>query len=486
MNKTKPMKENYVKVMFVSCLFGILLGGVLIWCSGIYESDTNSYAKKSMMEIFHDVTEWFEAGYSLMKTTKLDEHTTEDITEDTVTMEETVAEEEEKSAYIGCTTTIGSYPKTAEGDLQPIEWIAIASEEDKILLVSKYTIDNVSFEDGFYDSSWETSQLRKWHEDFYQHSFSDGEKQWIVPTETEVGVYDTVFSLSKREMEEYLPQYSYRRTQATDYAAVKDVLHSETSSNYWSRTIYEEKSDAAYSVNFNADFSITGVYALVMGVRPAMYINKNADVKWTIDNKMDNEIKYRKLTVIGKYEQDNDPSNGPEDMNWIILDESDDALLLIAESPIDAMKYYCSEENTTWETSDVRKWLNSEEGFYGIAFSDEEKARILSAEISTKKSIYGADGGRDTVDKVWILSEEETRHYLMDGAFLAQPTKYARSKCTSSVIRIWCRDPGLNQTTFQTAYNDGSIYHEGWSVFQDAYVRPVIRVKTTRYESDEK
>lgn len=120
-------------------------------------------------------------------------------------------------------------------------------------------------------------------------------------------------------------------------------------------------------------------------------------------------MKERKLAQIGdiiqfgSYEQDNNPKNGTEAIHWYVLDATEDSLTLLSVDILDAMFYSEKQEKTTWETSDMRQWLN--ETFYYGAFNDTEQASILTSVVITENS-------SNTEDKVYILSYPEVLEYF--------------------------------------------------------------------------
>lgn len=66
---------------------------------------------------------------------------------------------------------------------------------------------------------------------------------------------------------------------------------------------------------------------------------------------------------------------------------------------------------TTWEKCELRKWLNDD--FYESSFTAEEKERIArTPTINTNIPFYGTNAGRDTVDKIFLLSIEEAENYF--------------------------------------------------------------------------
>jgi len=133
-----------------------------------------------------------------------------------------------------------------------------------------------------------------------------------------------------------------------------------------------------------------------------------------------------KTIKFGKYEQDNNISNGKEDIEWLVIDESVENLLLLSKSVLDILPYDTKLTNVydqeilikvaTWEKSSLREWLNKE--FFDEAFSDEEKNKVIASSVKNgftygiNNSYEPIDTGNDTTDKVYILSRDECRKYL--------------------------------------------------------------------------
>lgn len=73
----------------------------------------------------------------------------------------------------------------------------------------------------------------------------------------------------------------------------------------------------------------------------------------------------------GKYEQDNNTSNGKEKIEWLVLEVKDGKALVISKYALDCKPYNTSSTNVTWETCSLRNWLNND--FINSAFSATEK-----------------------------------------------------------------------------------------------------------------
>lgn len=142
------------------------------------------------------------------------------------------------------------------------------------------------------------------------------------------------------------------------------------------------------------------------------------------------EAKVGDTVRFGSYEQDNDLSNGAETIEWLVLDKQDGKLLLLSKDALDAKPYNEEDEDVTWETCTLRNWLNGE--FYDTAFSSEEQKRIATTKVKNEDNPeYGTEGGKDTKDKVFLLSIEEVLRYFdpdpiaEDHARYAYATRYA-------------------------------------------------------------
>jgi tetratricopeptide (TPR) repeat protein len=171
------------------------------------------------------------------------------------------------------------------------------------------------------------------------------------------------------------------------------------------------------------------------------------------------KMKYVKVgdtVVFGAYEQDNDKSNGKEDIEWIVLAKEDNKLLVISDKALDCKQYNLSYEDITWEECTLRTWMN--DTFLKSAFSADEQAKIQSTNVSADKNTdHNINAGNATTDKVFLLSIKEVKEYFIsDEARKCVPTAYAeangayKSRCytkggTATCSWWWLRSPGYNQ-----------------------------------------
>ena len=118
------------------------------------------------------------------------------------------------------------------------------------------------------------------------------------------------------------------------------------------------------------------------------------------------------IVSFGSYEQDGNTQNGPEPIQWIVLDKIDGQLLLLSADVLEARQYHhVPFEEVTWENSDLRTWMNGD--FYDGAFTPVQRGLIeMVHNENADQSITGASGGAATDDRVFALSETESVIYL--------------------------------------------------------------------------
>lgn len=186
------------------------------------------------------------------------------------------------------------------------------------------------------------------------------------------------------------------------------------------------------------------------------------------------------IVKLGSYEQDDNQSNGKEEIEWIVLSKENDMTLLISRYALDCKKYHYTYGDSTWEISDLRKWINTD--FFNNAFGDSEQKMLQSITLrNNDNSEYGVDGGNDTKDKVFILSVEEIEKYFSsETERVCMPTQYAIEKgagrSDNGTCCWWLRSPGSQQGCAMriTTYGD---YTNNYWVGNFETVRPAIWVK---------
>ena len=184
---------------------------------------------------------------------------------------------------------------------------------------------------------------------------------------------------------------------------------------------------------------------------------------------------------LGVYEQDNDLSNGKENVEWLILEITDGKALVISKYALECRPYHAELDEVTWETSALRSWLNND--FMNTVFSADEIARMHTVTVSTEKNPdYATDPGNETQDKVFLLSMPEAKTYLRPkSARMCLPTAYAVANGVEvdeeGGCSWWLRTPGFSPRIVTQVLGDGDVFEGGSTVIGlHIAVRPVLLV----------
>lgn len=198
---------------------------------------------------------------------------------------------------------------------------------------------------------------------------------------------------------------------------------------------------------------------------------------------LETEINVGDTVKLGFFEQNGDAAGEKEEIEWIVLECSEDEALLISKYCIDSIPYNITNESVTWETSSLRKWLDTV--FIATAFYDRDDFLISSKLENRNNTVYGTSGGSDTSDKVFIMSVEEAEKYFTENDSLscAEPSQYAKengifTSKTSGTSWWWLRTPGSNTHFAAGVSTDGEIVPIGYGTTNaTGGVRPMMRIK---------
>lgn len=200
---------------------------------------------------------------------------------------------------VGDIVTFGSYPQTESGkDNTPIEWQVLDIQDGKVLLISKYALDCQPYNTSGADVTWETCSIRTWlNETFLNSAFRSNEAGMILKTTvtadqnpkniTRAGkiTQDRIFLLSIPEAEKYLASELNRQCWATEFAKAQGAFTNASKGNccwWWLRTPGCLRSYAAcVSYTGLINYSGTAVNIMRGSVRPAMWVNLDADIEAT-------------------------------------------------------------------------------------------------------------------------------------------------------------------------------------------------------------
>ncbi|MBO6119455.1 MAG: hypothetical protein J6P02_03235 [Lachnospiraceae bacterium] len=193
----------------------------------------------------------------------------------------------------------------------------------------------------------------------------------------------------------------------------------------------------------------------------------------------------------GVYEQDADSTTVNEPIEWLVLSETNDKILVISKDTIISISYHDKIENITWDSSILRLYLNNV--FYNMFLNDEEKSMVIPTILKNDGlNEFGFSNGENTIDKVFVLNLDEYKKYFNDDKErISKGTKYGKTigLQLSSTLPIadvpiengtfyWARDVGYHESDVACVNWDGRINVYGYNCKSDGMgVRPCMWLK---------
>ena len=164
------------------------------------------------------------------------------------------------------------------------------------------------------------------------------------------------------------------------------------------------------------------------------------------------------IFTFGSYEQDNNPKNGKEDIEWVVLyvDELDAKALLVSKNVLDSQPFDSNNAASTFTSSSLYAWL--QDSFASTAFTDIEISYVSKA--------------------ITIPSKNDEKQYSIPKA---EHTQYAMSVGSEYINYL----SGESWWTYWLAENASTSYGErnayvaqGWNWVTDVTskmgVRPML------------
>jgi hypothetical protein len=107
-----------------------------------------------------------------------------------------------------------------------------------------------------------------------------------------------------------------------------------------------------------------------------------------------------------------------DDYNWRVLEIQGDRMLIMTDTIV-AHEYFHDDEtaDVTWAESDVRGFLNGE--FYDELSSNFKEMMLLTTVHTPDNPWFGASGGADSEDYLFLLSVDEVVRYFGDSGRLS-------------------------------------------------------------------
>lgn len=191
---------------------------------------------------------------------------------------------------IGSTIRFGHYEQDNNryNGKEEIEWIVLAVDGDKALILSKYALDCQWYNSTYTNTTWEECSLRSWlNEAFYNAAFGADHQEMIISSTVSADINpsystspgksttDRVFLLSITEVNKYFSSDSARQCQGTAYCYAQGAYKTNKGNCWWWLRSPGLNSKHAALVQgsgsvYNSGITVDGG---IIAVRPALWIN---------------------------------------------------------------------------------------------------------------------------------------------------------------------------------------------------------------------
>lgn len=431
---------------------------------------------------------------------------------------------------------------------EPIKWRVLSVDGDDAFLLADQNLDCQPYNEENADVTWESCTLRRWlNSTFLSNAFSAEEQSAIrettvvnednptYGTEGENNTTDKVYLLSMDEVTN--AAYGFVKKFSSKFNSYSQTRESKNSE-------YAKKT-GAYTVSTAAQFYKNGLWwlrtwgvgvrALYVGIDGGIYNGTRVDVFDVAVRPVihidltstcwkeagcaigkDQDSTTWDCIYFGNYWQNDTNDDGKinqsdekQPIKWRVLSVDNDDIFLLADQNLDSRSYDEQETEATWETCTLRNWLNYT--FLSNAFSAKEQGEIkYTTVLNEDNPTYGTEGGNDTIDKIYLLSQTEACNvsYGFSSCFSyedetreAQNTAYS-IECGANTFSEtghegngvwWLRTPGGSSycATAVDFYGGGNssgspvsgngsvnfLFYNGYKVYSDSIaVRPVIHI----------
>ena len=200
-------------------------------------------------------------------------------------------ETENASNYeIGDIVTYGNYEQDgfySNGE-ETIEWIVIARDRDNhALLLSRYCLDALPYNEDGGDVTWEDSSIRAWlNGEFLESAFGGDPNGFICTAECKTkdgrsgtdggeNTTDRIFLLAVDEVTQYFPADTSRRAPVTEYAKEQGAEYDKNGNGWWWLRTPGKTQDMAAGVHTAGGVNYDGrdVDRTDLCIRPALWLD---------------------------------------------------------------------------------------------------------------------------------------------------------------------------------------------------------------------
>lgn len=211
-------------------------------------------------------------------------------------------EAENASNYeIGDIVTYGNYEQDgfySNGE-ETIEWIVIARDRDNhALLLSRYCLDALPYNEDGGDVTWEDSSIRAWlNGEFLESAFGGDPNGFICTAECKTkdgrsgtdggeNTTDRIFLLAVDEVTQYFPKESSRRAPVTEYAKEQGAEYDKNGNGWWWLRTPGKTQDMAAGVHTAGGVNYDGrdVDRTDLCIRPALWLDLDVVTAYLSDS----------------------------------------------------------------------------------------------------------------------------------------------------------------------------------------------------------
>ena len=216
-------------------------------------------------------------------------------------------ETENASNYeIGDIVTYGNYEQDgfySNGE-ETIEWIVIARDRDNhALLLSRYCLDALPYNEDGGDVTWEDSSIRAWlNGEFLESAFGGDPNGFICTAECKTkdgrsgtdggeNTTDRIFLLAVDEVTQYFPKESSRRAPVTEYAKEQGAEYDKNGNGWWWLRTPGKTQNMAAGVHTAGGVNYDGrdVDRTDLCIRPALWLDLDVVTAYFSDSTQDGD-----------------------------------------------------------------------------------------------------------------------------------------------------------------------------------------------------
>ena len=187
----------------------------------------------------------------------------------------------------------------------------------------------------------------------------------------------------------------------------------------------------------------------------AYNISEVSKCKVVTDYSRDTSVEEMDTVIFGT----NSVNNSKQPMEWIVLEKDGSKALLLSKYTLRNREYNKSDEPVTWETCDLRKYLNNE--WYNRVFDNGEKQMILDSVLVNSNLNYLRSKDMitcpNTIDKVFLLSFLEFKTYF--GCYDVDEIKLNDNKIVGPVVKFYENARAYGLTSIDEKQN---AKEQGW------------------------